>query len=214
MFLSFIMASGLFWFSVLLCVFVIARGFHDVQLISDSCYKPIRDRRPSFIKYEHLRSFECVLLTRHNNKTCHDDIHVSLVLCKLWSFIITKGIGMVQRYRLMTAHLYVLYFKTSWSTENMLVLCCMCMFVVLKSWVNIVIYQYGLNIAVYHGNTLWNHHCCAKIFVMVQGSTFKKSLEMIHCSGTYMYVKPWFYCSKNVRIMFFACIRHVKLPKI
>lgn len=81
----FSMASGLFWLSVLLCLFEFVRGFQDVQLISDSCYKPIRDRRPSFIKYEHLT----LICFTHNNRSYHDIhmLHVVWVILKHGHFI-------------------------------------------------------------------------------------------------------------------------------
>ncbi|KAK7163737.1 hypothetical protein R3I93_007716 [Phoxinus phoxinus] len=44
------MASGVLWFSFLLELFVHATGFTEVQPLSDSCYKPMKDHRPSFRK--------------------------------------------------------------------------------------------------------------------------------------------------------------------
>ncbi|XP_016422005.1 cathepsin Z-like isoform X1 [Sinocyclocheilus rhinocerous] len=44
------MASAVFWFLFPLNLFLYTRGFTEVQQLSDSCYKPMKDHRPSFIK--------------------------------------------------------------------------------------------------------------------------------------------------------------------
>ncbi|XP_067219059.1 cathepsin Z isoform X2 [Chanodichthys erythropterus] len=44
------MASAVFCFSLLLELFVLVTGFTEVQQLSDSCYKPMKDHRPSVIK--------------------------------------------------------------------------------------------------------------------------------------------------------------------
>uniref|UniRef100_A0A8C2FSZ3 Cathepsin Z n=1 Tax=Cyprinus carpio TaxID=7962 RepID=A0A8C2FSZ3_CYPCA len=44
------MASAVFWFLFLLNLFLHTRGFTEVQQLSDSCYKPMKDHRSSFIK--------------------------------------------------------------------------------------------------------------------------------------------------------------------
>nr|XP_005170849.1 cathepsin Z-like isoform X2 [Danio rerio] len=44
------MAPAVLWFSFLLNVFVHTEGFTEVQPLPDSCYKPMKDHRPSFIK--------------------------------------------------------------------------------------------------------------------------------------------------------------------
>jgi len=51
------MASGVLWFSLLLELFVHATGFTEVQQLSDSCYKPMKDHRPSFRKYGNISRF-------------------------------------------------------------------------------------------------------------------------------------------------------------
>ncbi len=61
------MAAAVFWFLFPLGLFLHTRGFTEVQQLADSCYKPMKDHRPAFIKYENI-SYLNIRFTC-NNKT-------------------------------------------------------------------------------------------------------------------------------------------------